>query len=377
MKFIISGGNLLSLVSIVTKAVVSKPVVQILDCIRFEVRDSMLTLTGSDTATILHARAPLEGAPEGDGDFVVPAKMLSEALRGLSAEMLSFDTDCEKYATVTWSQGQVRFPAMSTVGWPEDTGMGPDTIMIRTSATKIRTAVSLVDYATEKSDIRPSLQGLHFDFLGDRLSVVATDSHKLAIADVSRVESQRAVAVTLPKRSAGVLKQLLDGEDDVTIEVGDKYASFSFRRRDVRLFARLIAESYPAYRTVIPSSPVSTARFERSRLLDAWARIDSCTPESRRMCIAFSQGEAELSAQDLLTGASGDETVPCVFDGDPMRIAFNSTFLSEILQNLPTGSVSFALTDSSRPVVIRPLDDDDADVRVTCILVPMILDDDY
>ena len=63
-----------------------------------------------------------------------------------------------------------------------------------------------------------------------------------------------------------------------------------------------------------------------------------------------------ISAQDIDFQQSGQERLSCQYQGDPMSIGFQSSYLLEILKNIDSEQVVFELADPSRAGIILPFE---------------------
>ena len=374
MRFSIQGYLFREMLSTVSKAVESKPVLPILDCIRFDVGGEQLSLTASDTAVTIRCSRTLSCPEEGEfRPFCVSFKDLKETLKGLSTE-LTFDTDCESRVTVTWNEGEVRLPALTTVDWPADPDIGKGASEATLTGSSVKEAIGLVDHAVSKDETRPAMCGIRFEFFGDRLEIVASDAHILAIAGVPGVKSRKAFGITVRGKVAQCFRKMFPGSP-VRLRAGKEWAEFS-SGKDLLVF-RLIEDAYPNYRSVLPawSSFTSTATVERAALMTVLGRIGACSSVSRLTRLSLSDGSAVLSAQDLARAVMGEEGLPCELEGDKMDIGFNAERLYQVLENLPCVRVTFLMRDPKSGAVIRPEDFDDSKENVMALLVPMMLNE--
>ena len=63
----------------------------------------------------------------------------------------------------------------------------------------------------------------------------------------------------------------------------------------------------------------------------------------------------EISAEDIDTGASANETMPCEFDGEPMDIGLNAAFLLDVLNHLsPEEEIVFKINSPTKAIIILP-----------------------
>jgi len=56
-----------------------------------------------------------------------------------------------------------------------------------------------------------------------------------------------------------------------------------------------------------------------------------------------------------------------------MEIGFNYSYLQDILKNIKSESIVLTLKDSQSAALIKPVDDDGAEIGVLCLLMPLRL----
>ena len=74
--------------------------------------------------------------------------------------------------------------------------------------------------------------------------------------------------------------------------------------------------------------------------------------ESRGVRLAFSEGELKLSSRAPETGEA-EVTCPIEFEGEPLEIAFNPTFLLEAMRVVHTDTAEFELSAANKPALMR------------------------
>lgn len=372
MIFAIQGYVFMEMVATAAKAVPAKPVVPILDCLLFDVRDGVLTLKAGDTAVEVCVIRPLPSPVEGEArPFCVPFKELSSTLKGLSSE-LTFETDCESWMTVTWGDGEVHLPALASWDWPEVPAPAKTFHKVSFGSACVCSALSLAEYAAAKDDARPALGGIHLEFFGDRLEVVATDARKLAIAGVPHVVSRRAFDITIPLKAAQLLRKVFAHAGKVCLTAGKDWAVFT--SDEGRVSCRLYSDVFPNYRSIIPSSHSTSAEMDRVALLAAGGRIGACASPGRTLRLTISGGCAVLSAEDPGRNVMGEESLPCEIEGEDVEIGFNADRFFEVVDNIPAQRVSIFIQDASHVAVIRPVECGPADGDVMAVLSPLLLD---
>ena len=82
----------------------------------------------------------------------------------------------------------------------------------------------------------------------------------------------------------------------------------------------------------------------------------------------------KISAQDIDFSTSAEETLMCQYEGNDMSIGFKSSFLIDILNNIPSTNVVIELADPSRAGVIVP-EEQSENEDLLMLLMPMMLND--
>ena len=113
MKFIVSSTDLLQSLLSVSKVLVSKNTLPILDNFLFVLEGNTLTVTGSDSETTLKMVMNIEDVEEG-GEIAVLAKLLTDALREIPTQPIQLSTiDDKNIMNNSWASGNAQLPFVS------------------------------------------------------------------------------------------------------------------------------------------------------------------------------------------------------------------------------------------------------------------------
>ncbi len=212
--------------------------------------------------------------------------------------------------------------------------------------------------AASKDDLRPILTGVLLTAHAGGLRLVATDSYRLAVRDLSGVsmlqEGQRVLVAA--KGLAEVQRLAGDGEIEVVLRERDVV----FRTSRAEVTARLIEGDFPNYEQLIPSNYPNRLTVAREALLGALDRVQ-IVGQNRdnaavRMAMSADGLELAMSAQDV---GSAQETVDAKFEGGELTAAFNPVFLREGVDAVDTGEVALETIDPLKPATLRAPDGGD------------------
>lgn len=141
------------------------------------------------------------------------------------------------------------------------------------------------------------------------------------------------------------------------------------------MVCRLIEGRYPNYNSVIPQNNPHKAVIDRSSLISALRRVSVFSSQASSLIkLNLSTNQMKISAQDIDFSTSAEETLMCQYEGNDMSIGFKSSFLIDILNNIPSTNVVIELADPSRAGVIVP-EEQSENEDLLMLLMPMMLND--
>ncbi len=373
MKFTVSSTELLEGLVSVSKVISNKPTLAILENFLFELDSANLTVTASDGETTLKTCIAIAQVEE-EGRTAVPAKLLTDSLKEFPDQPLTFKTgDGESIMEIIWASGASKIPCYDAADFPKLPEIGATCDSLRISSASLLNGINNTIYATAEEELRPVMNGILFDLDVNSSTLVASDAHKLICYEFTGASASQKSSFILHKKPAAVLKSILAKADcDITVQFDNKNAYFNFGSNI--LVCRLIEGIYPAYRTVIPKNNFNKMTIGRTDLLNVVKRIAVCSNQvSNQIKLKLSFNEVLISAQDLSFSMSAFETLPCEYDGEPMEIGFKTSFLIEILSNLPYRNVTLELADPCRAALIVSADEEQKDENIRALLMPVMV----
>lgn len=375
MRFTISSTALLSRLQSVSRVIASKNSISILDNILFELQGGKLKVTASDSETTMETAIEVNES-DADGQFTVSGKSILDVLREIPEQPISIDVNTETYELkVGYMNGQLSLVGQNPLEYPKTPQIVKDDQLVEISvpASVLLNGISKTQFATDNNEFRATMNGIYFDLTADDLTFVASNGHILVRCKTNKVHSEGKAAFILPKKPALLMKNILPKEDgDVRVMFNSRNAVFIMT--DYILTCRLTEGRYPNYNAVIPKNPSNKITIDRLTLIGALKRVAICSMQSGGL-IRWTLGNPEfvkMSGQDMDFSFSGEETVPCLYEGVEMEIGFNSMFLIEMLQNIDSEQILIELVDQTRAGIITPIEQDD-DEDLLMLLTPMML----
>lgn len=321
----------------------------------------LLVSSGEDGVTVaatdmeLSFRIPVFEATAEEGGAVALPRLAADIVRSLPPGEVTL-THRAGEAAATVEAGSSRFslnslPASDFPELPPDEGSG----FVLPGAV-VGDSVERVARAASRDETRPVLTGVLVRIGPEGLTLVATDSYRLAVEDVALESPPAEVAEAIvPSRALTELARLTGSEGaSVEVVLGESVALI--RTGEVRLTSRLIDGQFPDYRQLVPQEFAQDVTFDRAELLAVLGRIGVLAQRSAPVRLAFAEGEVTFSTTSESLG-EGRESLPVAFHGEPMEVGFNVEFLRAGVESIRGDSVRMGLISPLRPGLLRGEDD--------------------
>jgi DNA polymerase-3 subunit beta len=374
MKFVVSSSTLSSHLQVVSRVIASKNVVPVLDCFLFELQGSSLKITAADIETRMATSIEVQGV-EGEGVFAIPSKNLLDSLKELPDQPITFDINDTTFEMfIYYENGKFNFVGQSGEEYPQPKPLKDHATKIEISAENLLTGINRALFATADDELRPVMNGVYFDIAETDITFVASDGHKLVRFKNCSAKGNDRASFILPKKPANLLKTVLPKESGlVTIHFDENNSYIAMEH--LLIISRLIEGRYPNYNGVIPKDNPFKITVDRLLFLNALKRVSVFSnPGSSLIKLQLSPDSIFITAQDIDFSTSAEETVACVYDGEPISIGFKGTYLIEILNNIPSAEVVMQVADPSRAGLVLPAENE-ADEDLLMLLMPMMLND--
>lgn len=374
MRLTISSNALANKLAALSKVFNSKNSMPILDCYLFEVSGDTLTLTASDSENVMTTKLQLDEV-SGEGTFAINNRTILDAVKELPEQPLTIDVEMSTFAVqVIYLNGIYNFTAQSGEEYPRTQPLKEDSASIIIDSKTLNNDISRSIFATANEELRPVMNGIYFDLTQESLAIVASDGHKLVRTRNMSIKSDTPRSFILPKKPAGLLKNVLQkNDDDIVVRFDERNANVIYA--DGTLSCRLIEGRYPNYNSVIPKDNPNQLTIDRLALLGVIKRVlPFASDSSQQIRLHIEMGKVVISSEDIDFYTSAKEELVSDYNGTTMDIGFKGTSLMEILSNLDSEEVVLELADPSRPCLVLPAQQPEKE-DILMLIMPMLLND--
>jgi len=374
MKFVVSSTELLSHLTSLSRVISSKSTMPILDNFLFQIAESEITITASDLESTLITRLKLENI-DGEGSVAIPAKLFIDTLKEFPEQPLTFQIDDKTSVVEIFSDnGKYSIMGQNADDFPVLPKLNEEAASsVNVSHVALRKGIEKTLFATADDELRPVMNGIFIELSPSYMSFVASDAHKLVRYRRTDAKSEFDSSFILPKKPAGLLKNLLPKEEfDVKIEFDEKNAFFTLS--NYKLICRLVEGNYPSYNSVIPTKNPNVMVIDRLNFFNTVKRVSVFSNQASNLIkLNIADNQLVVSAQDIDFSISAVERLACEYEGDEMEIGFKSTFLQEILTNISASDVKVELSDPTRAGLLLPAESADENEDTLMLLMPMMI----
>jgi DNA polymerase-3 subunit beta len=351
MKFAVAREALLKPLNLVAGVVERRQTLPILSNVLLVLDGEWLSLTGTDLEVELVGRVRLPAAGE-QGEITVPARKLVDICRSLP-EGCDIQIGVEDGKLLVRS-GRSRFtlatlPARDFPNVEDSIG----THKITLQQGQLRRLIEKTAFAMAQQDVRYYLNGMLWELRSGQLRVVATDGHRLAMCSMTGefpIDDMKQVII--PRKGVLELSRLLqDEEGEVAVVIGNNHIrattpAFTFT-------SKLVDGKFPDYERVLPRSADKVVLGSREELRQAFTRTAILSNEKYRgVRLNLQSGALQIVANNP-EQEEAEELVTVEYQGDPVEIGFNVSYLLDVLGVLGSEQVKLSLSDPNSSALIE------------------------
>lgn len=364
MRITIPRQDLLDIVNKVKSVVASKSALPILSHILIETKESAIRVAGTDLKVSIECT--VDCTVEEPGAMTVSCQRLSGMLAELPDLDVTLHLTDNNIVELTCGKIEMRLYSMAPEEFPPVRSFeGVEPLNLSQGALKKLFAKTSFAICTDQA--RYNLTGLLFELADSKLVVVATDGRRMSMAvELEGIPEGVERKVIIPSKMIAELERLLGDDEEVRVYLDESQAAFEFD--SVRLVTALIEGNFPNYDMVIPKKHDKEALLDRSVLTEAMRRTRTMTNDKfNSVRIGLREGVMSLKVVTPEVGEY-EEEVAVDYSGESVDIAFNPSFVLQVLQHMDSDKVCLVLKDAMSPGVLKPYSEAPEDTYVNVVM---------
>lgn len=359
MKVTLNRSVFIQELATVQRAISSKTTIPILTGVKIELKDSGLTMTGSnaDISIETFLESSSEKAQmqiESTGAIVLQARFFSEIVRKLPEDTFTMEVMENNQVAIT--SGKANFIV---------NGLDPDNYphlpiverrnQMKLSVQMLNQLVSETVFAVSAHESRPILTGVHFILENQKLLAVATDSHRLSQRLIPIEAEASEFNIVIPGKSLIELsRSFADEEEEVEISIMENQVLF--KTKNMLFYSRLLEGNYPDTNRLIPTSFNTEIEFGVRDFLAAIERASLLSHEGRNNIVrlSISDDSVMLYGNSPEVGKVEEALNYEKVTGEPLTISFNPDYMKAALRAFGDMSITIKFISPIRPFTLEP-----------------------
>ncbi len=316
-----------------------------------------LTVVASDLEIVIRCSQSLDVVEP--GSVALPARKLFDIAKVLPKGPVTVVAREGNYVEISAGRGHFRLAGLGSEEFPEMPEK-PKGKPVALDSETFRRLVDCVSAFATSDETRYNLSGILLERQEEEgktlLRMVATDGHRLAIAD-SEVPSLGGLLgerrVLAPRKGLIEIRKLSDGgPGSLELSATDKFLFAG--KGDTEVWVRLLDAEFPDYQQVVPKENRIIANVPRGAFHDVLKRVSVMAPDKvNSVRLSFSGKQLEVSTNSPDLGEARD-LLPIEFEDAPVTVGFNGRYLQDALGGISEDTVRMELKDEVSQVIIRP-----------------------
>ena len=350
MKVTVQREALLKPLQSIIGAVEKRHTMAVLSNVLLSVNSGMLKLTATDLEIELVATVAVQA--EGNGAITVPARKFVDICRGLPEQaMIEISSDTSGKITVKSGRNRFVLSSLPAADFPSiESDFSGQPMMVSQKA--FLNLLRSTAFSMAQQDVRYFLNGMLLEVKAGQLRGVATDGHRLATTQLALEGEHADTQVILPRKAVLELIRLCeDSENRLSIWFGEHHMRISMPQ--LTITSKLIDGRYPDYTRVIPAKGSNVVTVDRDHLKQALTLVAILSNEKyRAVRLRFDQGVLGLTANNPEQEQAENE-IEVDYQGKPLEVGFNVSYMLDILSVLPAGLVEISLANANSSALLH------------------------
>jgi DNA polymerase-3 subunit beta len=304
-------------------------------------------------------RLPLEeGAVDtgNEGETTIPARKFFDICKSLpEGAVIQVETTEENQAMLKTGKSKFKLQTLPAEDFPSTPQLVEPT-EFEISQFELKNLLYKTSFCIAANDVRYYLTGLLLEIGDGKISLVATDGHRMAVAQ-HKFESEQEASVIIPRKAVLELSKMLTDEDDSNVKVTFDENHIQFELNEALVItSKLIDGQFPDWQTVLPTNPDKIVVGETALLKHSLTRASILSNEKYKgVRLTLAPNVLTISAKNAFQ-EEAEEIVEVEYEGEELEIGFNGTYILDALNVVSTKMAQIAFSDSNSSCLITEED---------------------
>jgi DNA polymerase-3 subunit beta len=309
--------------------------------------DGIMTIRTKTDATILK-----------EGCALLPARIFYDIVRHSVGDVEVYTDMTKLSATIRSLGSNTDLVCLAADEFPEVEDLRDGTTVVL-SQKSFAQAVGRASFALATDEARRILTGCYMEVMPEEVRFICLDGYRFAMKKIpgkQNIKDDKQSAILPGSALLEVSRMAQDTGDKVEIVFNEKNAQVNFENTVVYL--PLIPGEYINYRQILPQASSTNIKVKRSDLLSAIERAAVIATSGGRLT-RLDVNEDGLTISATSEKGKSVENIEILFDGQPLTISFNVSYLQDAVRNIDTEELTMSFQTNVSPCLFTPVKGDD------------------
>lgn len=374
MKFSCLKSTLIQIVNIVQKAIGSKNVHQILECIKIDAHsDGHITFTSNSVDLCIEYNTTTTVYES--GSIAIASKIFGDIVRRLPDGEVEITVDPKNYVMdIICSNSEFNIQGMN----PEEFPAAPiveENYKTQISQKSLKYIIKKVyPFISQMETRKPVLTGALFNFENNTLKVVGTDLHRLAVIKVNSENINGFNNMVIPGNTLAKISQILSDDEDAMVDIIASKENIIFDFKDYQVYSRLLDGEFLKYEVIVSATNSIKVKADKQSVIDSLERAnliindDLSSKTENKTPVKLNIHDNKISISCKTGRGYVNDSVTVDHDGGDINIGLNCRFMLDALNSCDDDNIIIEFSAPTSGCFIKPEDGSD---KYTFMVLPV------
>lgn len=338
MKIQIERIEFLKRLKVVEKTITENKIKPIISCAYIETRGDNLFFCGTNLETTITTEMKCKEVIEG-GKIVFQHQLVEEYLKELKDEFVVF-SEIDGNLVIESSDSSSEFSLMNVEDFPKilvDEDFSQKEEIFKINSIELAEILEKVKYAASSSSDNLSINCVRMENENKKLKFITTDTYRLVYLEKEIEKINENIDVSIPLNTVEALTKLLRSIESTDISFYFINRQIFFKMEEVLVISRIIDMSFPNYKGILGNNSYNKKLTINAEVfLKMLKRITIFVRNNNetKYGATFYLEKKEMQVHGVNEVAKINEVLEVNYEGENIKIALNTKFLSDFVQTL-------------------------------------------
>ncbi|MDP1689307.1 MAG: DNA polymerase III subunit beta [bacterium] len=216
-------------------------------------------------------------------------------------------------------------------------------------------ALTQVVQAVQFSEIRPEISGVYLNFDLEIITLVGTDSFRLAEKKIKntnfKTNYEEGFKCIIPLKTIQECIRIFKKNEVIKLYFDEN--QFLIKNNQTKLISRLIEGNFPDYKAIIPKGFETEIEVDRNEFINALKFVGSSNQLINEVKIIVHEEKKFFEIQSTERSSGKFKTIiPAKIKGKNNEIIFNWRYIIDGVKNIQNNTITFILNSNTKPALI-------------------------